>query len=193
MNLAQNNIFGLSKQIPTVDIVRHYLPGLELRQRGNRWVARCPFHEERTPSFVLFPDGGIKCFGCGWYGDVINLVSKALEVRPIEAARIICRDFGIPAQGNKPDPEYQRKAREIKKTRQLEKAFKRWVEDTYLGLCTVYRALGHLLAREGYWRYPALAQLEPYLEHLLNILQYGPLEAQIQLYKSRQLEGWQKR
>lgn len=37
---------------------------------------RCPFHKERTPSCVLFPTGGFKCFGCPAHGDSISFVMK---------------------------------------------------------------------------------------------------------------------
>lgn len=196
MHLAQNatNIFQIAKQIPTVDVARRFLPGLDLRRRGNRWVARCPFHEERTPSFYVFSDGGWKCFGCQAHGDSVDLVARALGLRPLEAARAIAREFGLPVRSGRPDPKAWRKAQENARRRQLERAFRRWCNDTYFGLCVLYRALGRVVAREGgYLRHPHLAHLEPYLEYLLDVLQYGPREAQIQLYKSHQLEGWQRR
>lgn len=185
------DIFQSAKQISTLDIIHKYLPEVDLRKRGSRWVARCPFHEDSKPSFYVFPDGGTKCFGCGWYGDSVALVARALGVRPIEAARAICREFGLPVPGDNPSPGTRRRALKLERDQQLERSFRKWVNDTYLGLCVIYRALGRVLMREGYWKYPYLAQLEPYLEYLLDILQYGPVDMQIQLYKSRQLEGFQ--
>jgi hypothetical protein len=48
--------------------------GHELRRAGNLWKCRCPFHDERTPSFTVYDDGRFKCFGCGEAGDVIDYI-----------------------------------------------------------------------------------------------------------------------
>jgi DNA primase len=51
--------------------------GIDLRKKGRVLVARCPFHEERTPSFTITPSRGLfHCFGCGVAGDVIGFVTK---------------------------------------------------------------------------------------------------------------------
>ena len=44
------------------------IPTLLGMQVGRRLSVRCPFHDERTPSCVLYPDGGYHCFGCGKNG-----------------------------------------------------------------------------------------------------------------------------
>ena len=65
---------------------RHPLPEVargivQLRASGNEWVACCPFHADKTPSFTIYrSDGGgwrAHCFGCGWHGDVLDLVQRA--------------------------------------------------------------------------------------------------------------------
>jgi hypothetical protein len=57
--------------------IEDYAEGhLELKRQGTTFVALCPFHEERTPSFTIYPgfeNGHYKCFGCGVWGDVIDL------------------------------------------------------------------------------------------------------------------------
>ena len=56
----------------------------------------CPFHNERTPSFSLSRVKKIwHCFGCGAGGDVISLVARLLNLRPIEAARRLNEDFSL--------------------------------------------------------------------------------------------------
>src|ERR1043166_1047075 len=48
-----------------------------LREAGRTYTARCPFHNERTPSFHVSPERGTyKCFGCGEGGDVFTFVQK---------------------------------------------------------------------------------------------------------------------
>lgn len=50
---------------------------LNLKDDGRKKFIRCPFHNERTPSFVIFPDNGFKCFGCGEHGQgAIDFVMK---------------------------------------------------------------------------------------------------------------------
>jgi len=52
----------------------HHLVG---DRRLNRKIKiNCPFHSERTPSCVLFPTGGFKCFGCGEHGNSIAFCMK---------------------------------------------------------------------------------------------------------------------
>lgn len=50
--------------------------GREVSKVGGRYVVCCPFHNERTPSCVLFDDGGFKCFGCQARGDALDYLTK---------------------------------------------------------------------------------------------------------------------
>ena len=50
---------------------------VELKRRGREFLGRCPFHDERTPSFTVAPEKGFyHCFGCGAHGDVIEFVRR---------------------------------------------------------------------------------------------------------------------
>ena len=61
---------------------------VDLRPAGKEWVACCPFHSDRSPSFTIFDDGRrFQCFGCGASGDVLDFVQRAYGVSLIEAAR----------------------------------------------------------------------------------------------------------
>jgi DNA primase catalytic core len=64
------------KAIPLLDLCRDY--GIELRQEGKDWKGRCPFHDDRTPSFVVTPSKNLwNCLGaCGCGGDTIQLVMR---------------------------------------------------------------------------------------------------------------------
>ena len=68
-----------------------------LRRVGTRWVGLCPFHQEKHPSFVIYPDGHFHCFGCGRHGGVAALVAEAEGISRREAARRIAEEFGIRA------------------------------------------------------------------------------------------------
>jgi hypothetical protein len=52
--------------------------GMDPKKAGREYVARCPFHEDRTPSLSLSPDKGLwHCFSCGRGGDGISLFQQA--------------------------------------------------------------------------------------------------------------------
>ena len=48
----------------------------KLRKVGSRLVGLCPFHEEKTPSFYIFPDNHFHCYGCNAHGDTITFIEK---------------------------------------------------------------------------------------------------------------------
>lgn len=76
---------------------------IKLRSAGKEWVACCPFHADRSPSFTIF-DGGRRfhCFGCGASGDVLDFVQRAYAVPLLEAARLL--DAGTIAICPQPAP-----------------------------------------------------------------------------------------
>lgn len=77
-----------------VDVVRSY--GLELKRAGRNLKACCPFHNEKTASFNVNPEGQyFKCFGCGKGGDVFNFVMFQERVEFPEALRILADRAGI--------------------------------------------------------------------------------------------------
>ncbi len=70
--------------------------GVELRKKGRVLVARCPFHEEKTPSFTVTPAKGLfHCFGCGAAGDVIGFVTKHDKVSFGSALDALARRAGL--------------------------------------------------------------------------------------------------
>ncbi len=70
--------------------------GVELRKKGRVLVARCPFHEERTPSFTVTQAKGLyHCFGCGAAGDVIGFVTKHDKVSFGSALDTLARRAGL--------------------------------------------------------------------------------------------------
>ena len=58
-----------------IDIVSVIGAEIQLHQCGSRFKASCPFHEEKTPSFMVVPDSQkFHCFGCGAHGDVVDFI-----------------------------------------------------------------------------------------------------------------------
>jgi DNA primase len=80
---------------PIEDVVRERVP--TLRRAGALWVACCPFHEEKTPSFKVDPRRGTwNCYGaCGTGGDQLSFVQRAYNVEFREALEILAGRAGI--------------------------------------------------------------------------------------------------
>lgn len=77
-----------------VDVIGSYL---ELRRSGSNFTARCPFHGEKTASFVVSKNLQIfKCFGCGESGDVVKFLMKYESMTWWEAVEFLAKRAGIP-------------------------------------------------------------------------------------------------
>lgn len=87
----------------------------QFRLSGNgRLVGRCvaPDHEDRTPSLNLYTeDQHFKCYGCGEYGDVLDLVQLAEGCELWEAMMILSTRYGMELPG-RPEPWYRRQRRQ---------------------------------------------------------------------------------
>lgn len=80
-----------------VELVREYVP--DLKHAGKHWKARCPFHSEKTPSFVVSEDKGIfHCFGCGEGGDAFTFLKKMESLNFQEAAERLAARIGVRIQ-----------------------------------------------------------------------------------------------
>ena len=64
----------LVRRSDVVDVVGSYV---QLKRKGRLYAGLCPFHNEKTPSFYVYPETqSFYCFGCGASGDGINIVKK---------------------------------------------------------------------------------------------------------------------
>lgn len=83
---ADAEIDRVKSSVAIEDIVARYL---ELTVRGQNYVARCPFHQDRTPSLVVFPaTQTFHCFGCRAHGDALTFLMKIENLTFREAFRI---------------------------------------------------------------------------------------------------------
>lgn len=72
--MADTEVQQIKDRINIVEVVGQYV---QLRKAGRNYSGRCPFHNERTPSFMVSPERGTyMCFGCGEKGDVFSFVQK---------------------------------------------------------------------------------------------------------------------
>lgn len=183
------------KEVPLTDIFQRYFPSNNLKKTGSRWTAPCPLHQEKTGSFVIFPENRFKCFGCQAYGDAITLLTQAYGVRPIEAARMICQDFGI-AVHNPQRPmtlktrnEADQKAAKVQRERLLQESFKAKIWNVYSNLALLHRAiLRSLRTFEDYESLSGMVHILPLLEEILDGLQSNNEIEQIEVL--RYVRGW---
>lgn len=69
---------------------------ITLKRRGKTLVGLCPFHNEKTPSFTVYPDSNsFYCFGCGAGGDVISFVRRMENLDYIEAVKSVAQMVGM--------------------------------------------------------------------------------------------------
>ncbi|OMH39997.1 DNA primase [Desulfurobacterium indicum] len=103
--IPRSFVEDLLSRIDIVDIVSRYV---SLKQVGRNFSTLCPFHPEKTPSFVVSPEKQIfKCFGCGVGGNAITFVEKYENLSFYEAVKRICELSGIefPSEFSEEDSE----------------------------------------------------------------------------------------
>jgi DNA primase len=90
----------------TADMVAVVEERTALRKQGARLVGRCPFHEERTPSFSVNPSQGLYyCFGCHKGGDLISFVRETQGLDFAEAIEWLAERFRVPLEYEDASPE----------------------------------------------------------------------------------------
>lgn len=78
------------------DIENVISPYVNLKRRGKNLVGLCPFHNEKTPSFTVYPENGsFYCYGCGIGGDVFSFVRQIENLDYIEAVKLLAEHSGV--------------------------------------------------------------------------------------------------
>ncbi|MBO7203118.1 MAG: DNA primase [Paludibacteraceae bacterium] len=81
------------------EVVADYV---SLTKRGANYMGLCPFHSEKTPSFVVSPSKGIcKCFGCGKGGNAVNFIMQIEQLSYFEALRFLAKRYNITIEEKK--------------------------------------------------------------------------------------------
>src|SRR5262245_32648105 len=92
--IPETTIARIRESANLAEIVREHVP--MLKKRGRNYLARCPFHQERTPSFNVNPEMGVfKCFGCGAGGDCFKFLMLTEGLTYPDAIRKIAGRVGI--------------------------------------------------------------------------------------------------
>ncbi len=107
--IPESTIEEIKARTDLADLISSY--GVQVRRAGSSLKACCPFHHEKTPSFVVNSAKGFyHCFGCGESGDAIKFVMKMDGSTFVEAARRLADQCGVKIEA-KEDPEAGRRKR----------------------------------------------------------------------------------
>ena len=139
-------------------------------------MARCPFHEDRTPSMKLYEDH-FYCFGCGKHGDVISLVAELFAIPPYDAACKVADDFGVDTDA---EIVHQPAREELKIFREDQLRCQR-VLSAYLRLLTEWKTqyVPTDPDAEPDDRYVEACQMIDTIDYLTDLLIVGTLEQRV--------------
>ena len=94
MGIPHEYIEEVVRRNDIADVVGSYV---QLKRKGRLYGGLCPFHNEKTPSFYVYPDTqSFYCFGCGSGGDVISFVKKINNLDYVEAIKLLAGRAGMP-------------------------------------------------------------------------------------------------
>ncbi len=93
MRTMATSVEQIKERLSITDLVASYIT---LEKSGGNFKARCPFHNEKTPSFYISPDrGSYYCFGCGEKGDIFTFVEKFEGLDFKGALRVLAERTGV--------------------------------------------------------------------------------------------------
>ncbi|HEU4767438.1 MAG TPA: DNA primase [Pyrinomonadaceae bacterium] len=117
MRYPQTFIDDLKRQADIVRVIQDYV---QLKKKGANWMACCPFHKEKTPSFSVSPAKEIfYCFGCHKGGTVFNFVMEIERVPFPEAIKIVADKIGMPLPKMVDDGRFEARRHEADEVIQL--------------------------------------------------------------------------
>ncbi|MCJ7789934.1 MAG: CHC2 zinc finger domain-containing protein, partial [Candidatus Atribacteria bacterium] len=111
MRFSSDLLEEIRNHCDIVNIISEYV---HLKPAGKGFRGLCPFHEEKTPSFMVSPEKQLfHCFGCGEGGNVYNFIMKYEKVSFFEAVKMLAKKSGVslPANEEKENILYRKKER----------------------------------------------------------------------------------
>ena len=124
-----------------VEIIGDYVT---LKRKGVNYQACCPFHNEKTPSFVVSPSKGVfKCFGCGKAGNAVTFVMEHEGISYPEALKAVAKRYGIEVQ------ERELTEEDIRRAVNEYSVFGRVTPQQKLSFVKALKAQGHTVAMTG--------------------------------------------
>ncbi|NVN97221.1 DNA primase, partial [Candidatus Nomurabacteria bacterium] len=97
----------IKERLSIVDVISSYI---QVEQSGKNFKAKCPFHNEKTPSFFISPDRGTYyCFGCGEKGDIFSFVEKFEGADFMGALKLLAERAGVKLEYERTDKDKDKK------------------------------------------------------------------------------------
>lgn len=108
--MAQDPVAEIRDRLDVVDLIQQYVPSL--KKAGNSFKGLCPFHNEKSPSFVVFPNTqSYHCFGCGKSGDIFSFYMAQENVDFREALKELGQRAGVEVGVSAPKPPEEEEKR----------------------------------------------------------------------------------
>jgi len=197
---SRSLVEDIKNRIEIRDIFTHCFPGRRLVERGGRWWACCPVHDEQTPSFCLDrARQRFHCFGCQVDGDSIDLyglgegLNNQGAIRQLAARLHLDRSFS---------PEERQASQETRQWQQhraaIETDLGQVVEQARLECreleSWMYLFIKHIYSEDDLRRPGPVWALQnlTFIEHLNDLLLAGPAEQLEAVLGLRRWKAWQK-
>ncbi len=115
--IPRSFIQDLLNRLDIVDVIERYLP---LKKAGGNYVACCPFHSEKSPSFTVSQAKQFyHCFGCGAHGTAISFVMEHLGLGFVEAVEELAKSLGLEVPHERSGENFQRVAPDLYEVMQV--------------------------------------------------------------------------
>jgi DNA primase len=103
---SDGTLLEIKSRVDIVDVVSDYVP---LKRAGRNHKGLCPFHTEKTPSFMVNAEKQIfHCFGCGAGGDIFTFIMKKENMEFREALEILAKRAGVELRQERPEDRSER-------------------------------------------------------------------------------------
>ncbi len=98
---------AIKNRMDIVAVISHFETVKERSEIKGKYVCKCPFHNEKTASFLIDKNKGLyKCFGCGVGGDTIKFIQDRLNLDYIEAMKWLGNFYNLPIDNNSPQSTF---------------------------------------------------------------------------------------
>ncbi|MDQ7054994.1 MAG: CHC2 zinc finger domain-containing protein [Persephonella sp.] len=109
MGISQETVEEVLRVSNVYDVISDYI---NLEKTGSNYRALCPFHTEKTPSFMVSPQKNIfKCFGCGKSGNAVTFLMEYEGISFGEAVIKLAEKYNIPVRFTGSDEEIKQRKR----------------------------------------------------------------------------------
>ncbi|MDD3285537.1 MAG: DNA primase [Patescibacteria group bacterium] len=120
----------IKSKLDIVEVIREYI---QVKAAGVNFQALCPFHREKSPSFVISPDKQIwHCFGCGKGGDVLSFVQEMEGLSFPDTLRLLAPKAGVVLR-QESNPEYSKRGRLLDCLESAAKQYVHYLETDAIG------------------------------------------------------------